>query len=247
MKEHYVYEHWLDGQCFYVGKGSYSSNRAYNFYNCCRNEDWVNYVSNRHNEIKVVIVKEFEDEDEAYDYEKIVSEKRLLQNYPLQCRMIGKDKTTEKFINFRKGKKFPEHSKKMSGEGNPMFGKKRLDISEKFRGNGNPMFGITGEEHPMYNKKHTEESRKKISENHVDVSGINNPMAKSVVLTDINLNILQEFSLVKYALNGSWKNNLKGFKGAGFLRKQMREKTSFEGYYLLYKNEWEKIKNAKNI
>lgn len=40
-----------------------------------------------------------------------------------------------------KGKKRPEHSKAMSGSGNPMFGNLREDLQEKFKGEGNPMFG----------------------------------------------------------------------------------------------------------
>lgn len=36
--------------------------------------------------------------------------------------------------------------------------------------------GITGSSHWMYGKKHTEETKMKMSNNHVDVSGKNNPM-----------------------------------------------------------------------
>lgn len=36
-------------------------------------------------------------------------------------------------------------------------------------------FAISGENHPMYGKHHTEEAKKKISENHWDCSGENNP------------------------------------------------------------------------
>ena len=35
---------------------------------------------------------------------------------------------------------------------------------------------LKGENHPMYGKNHSEETLKKISENHADVSGENNPM-----------------------------------------------------------------------
>lgn len=48
------------------------------------------------------------------------------------------------------------------------------ECSNKSRsGENHPMFG---EESPFKNKKHTEESKKLISENHIDVSGENNPM-----------------------------------------------------------------------
>ena len=35
---------------------------------------------------------------------------------------------------------------------------------------------MSGKNHPMFGKKHSEESKKKISDNHHDVSGKNNPM-----------------------------------------------------------------------
>jgi len=62
------------------------------------------------------------------------------------------------------------------GENNPA---KRLEvrikISESLMGENNPMFGRTGENSPWFNRKHTEETRKIMSENHADFSGENNP------------------------------------------------------------------------
>jgi group I intron endonuclease len=60
--------------------------------------------------------------------------------------------TKEKISKARKGKKNPEHSKRMIGENNPMYGKKRSAESiEKVRKSN------TG-------RKHTEESKKKMSD-----------------------------------------------------------------------------------
>ena len=45
-------------------------------------------------------------------------------------------------------------------------------------GDKNGMYGdhrFAGENNPMYGKKHSEETRKKMSEHHADVSGENNP------------------------------------------------------------------------
>jgi group I intron endonuclease len=39
-----------------------------------------------------------------------------------------------------------------------------------------PRVILSGEDHPMYGKKHTDESRRKISKNHADFSGEKNPM-----------------------------------------------------------------------
>ena len=49
---------------------------------------------------------------------------------------------------------------------------------EKVYGEYNPMHGVSlsEEEHGMYGKTHSQESRRKISKNHADVSGKNNPM-----------------------------------------------------------------------
>lgn len=51
-----------------------------------------------------------------------------------------------------------------------------------FRRKFNPAmcYGIKkGKDHPMYGKKHSDESRKKISDNHHNVAGKNNPKAKT--------------------------------------------------------------------
>lgn len=45
-------------------------------------------------------------------------------------------------------------------------------------GENNPFYGVHryGEDNPFYDKKHTDKTRKKMSENHWDCSGDNNPM-----------------------------------------------------------------------
>lgn len=68
--------------------------------------------------------------------------------------------------------KYTEESKKKiseanKGEKNGMYGR---------TGELAPMYGKTGEKHPMYGKHHSEESRRKISENHADFSGEKHPM-----------------------------------------------------------------------
>lgn len=52
------------------------------------------------------------------------------------------------------------------------------------RGEKNPFFGnhsFSGENHPMFGKKHSEETRRKMSERHYDASGGHNPNAKAVI------------------------------------------------------------------
>lgn len=55
---------------------------------------------------------------------------------------------------------------------------KKMENRPKQCGEKNGMYGdhrFTGENNPMYGKKHSEETRKKMSEHHADVSGENNP------------------------------------------------------------------------
>lgn len=49
-------------------------------------------------------------------------------------------------------------------------------------GTNNHMYGRTGEKHHRYNIRHSEETRQLISAKHHDVSGENNPRAKSIKL-----------------------------------------------------------------
>lgn len=49
-------------------------------------------------------------------------------------------------------------------------------------GKNNHMYGRTGEKHHRYNIRHSEETRQLISAKHHDVSGENNPRAKSIKL-----------------------------------------------------------------
>tara|TARA_R110000824_G_scaffold47256_1_gene134785 strand:+ start:492 stop:1151 length:660 start_codon:yes stop_codon:yes gene_type:complete len=62
--------------------------------------------------------------------------------------------------------------------------KRKMSESQKesgrWKGKKNPMYGVSliGPDHGMYGKMHSPESREKISENHHDVSGANNPKAK---------------------------------------------------------------------
>ena len=53
--------------------------------------------------------------------------------------------------------------------------RRMVDNIEKFEGMQKQL-PLTGENHPMYGRSHTKESREKISKNHADISGKNNPM-----------------------------------------------------------------------
>ena len=82
--------------------------------------------------------------------------------------------------------------------GNPYAGKTE-DEMEKFRRNqSKTMKGkFCGENHPMYGKYHSDETKQKISENHADVKGKNHPRAKRVAQYDLNGNIIKIWDYAK--------------------------------------------------
>lgn len=111
MKSYYVYEHWLDNQCFYVGKGTYGSlwggkERYEQFQDDRRNKEWKDFVDGKYNEIKIRIVKNFDNEKDAENYEENLSIKRKKQGYPVKCKINGRN---------------------VSGTNNPMSGKNAFE------------------------------------------------------------------------------------------------------------------------
>ena len=75
---YYVYEHWLNGQVIYVGKGK--KNRAVSLQ---RNIYWKETIKDDFFNLKVVIKAYFKDEKDAFDYEKILIHRHLKNNQPL--------------------------------------------------------------------------------------------------------------------------------------------------------------------
>ena len=49
-------------------------------------------------------------------------------------------------------------------------------MSDAKSGDKNPMFGMTGDKNPMFGKTLSDETKKKMSDNHPDISGDKNPM-----------------------------------------------------------------------
>lgn len=91
--KYYVYEHWIDGKVFYVGKGTGA--RAVDFKS--RNKKWLKHVNERFIEIKVNIVKHFDNDLEAIEYEKIHIKKLLnldakLTNVVYNLKMNGSNR-----------------------------------------------------------------------------------------------------------------------------------------------------------
>ena len=101
--KYYVYEHWLDNKCFYVGSGNYK--RPFWFY---RQEAWHDHVGDRKDEIDVKIIQAFETRLEAYDFEKALT---IYHDYILN----------DNLINVKSGNA-------LYGEDNPMYRKSIKDF-----------------------------------------------------------------------------------------------------------------------
>lgn len=101
---YYVYEHWLNGQVIYVGKGKNS--RAVELQ---RNNYWKETVKDDFFKLKVVIKAYFKDEKDALDYEKSLIHKHLKNNQPLTNIEYGniepgfgcETKNTKKEVNIK--------------------------------------------------------------------------------------------------------------------------------------------------
>lgn len=87
--------------------------------------------------------------------------------YPSQLENV---KLLYKKPHHSKGIKRPEHSKLMSGSGNPMYGNLREDLQIKFKGEGNPMYGKSSWNK---NKHWNKEIKDNISESMIEYFKIN--------------------------------------------------------------------------
>lgn len=202
----YVYE-WIrldTNEPFYVGKGK--DDRCYTLTRG-NNQHFNNIVKSI--PCVVNILHDNLEEQVAYDLEAwYINEYRDIIGYDL-CNINdgGEGQTLCGELNGFHGKTHTEewkqeHSKRMSGENNPMFGvryaeEKRKVIGDRQRGEKSCWFGVIGENHPRFGVKATDETRKLISENHADISGVNNPRAEKIGLIDIDTNTILYFDTNK--------------------------------------------------
>ena len=69
--------------------------------------------------------------------------------------------------------KTKNHDRELTAE---EYEEARILFGQLHSGENHPLFGKRGKDAPMYGKHHTEESKKKMKENHADISGENHPM-----------------------------------------------------------------------
>src|SRR5699024_7261455 len=129
-----VYEHWLNNKCYYVGSGRLSRPYEYRIYN----KKWINIFASYEEWKKirnncVVIIKTFDDREEAYEFEKEITIKTTNENHTDVNALNGK--SNPKQLNGYKGKKHKKETiqktsekrkrkGKSKGKNNPMYGKR---------------------------------------------------------------------------------------------------------------------------
>lgn len=156
--KYYVYRHYIEGNTFYVGKGQ--EDRAYVY---GRNKTWKNIVNKNNNNYEIEIIKFFNKEDEAYKFEKELTE---------YYKSIGQ---CEANIMIGKGS--------LRGENNGMYGKKHSEetvkkIKQRLTGvkRGRPsQETIEKIRQSKIGYKHTLGAKNKISKNHANFKGENHP------------------------------------------------------------------------
>lgn len=69
--KYFVYEHWLDNQCFYVGHGIES--RPKGMSKSTRNRKWHNFCNDNFERVEIKIIEEFDNKKKAEDFEKALT------------------------------------------------------------------------------------------------------------------------------------------------------------------------------
>lgn len=133
----YVYEHWLYGECIYVGKGRI--NRPLQF--CKRNDNWKAIVGDNKKDIIVKIIEEFDTNKEALKFEQELTEYYKSIN---QCKGNGKMSGCA-----------------LIGSNNPFYGKHHSEESRHKMSKTRKNKSI-GSDNSFYGKHHSEESKQKM-------------------------------------------------------------------------------------
>lgn len=140
---YYVYEHYLDGEIIYVGKGK--GLRA-----CSegRNSYWTMRVGNRINEVEVKIIGYFELEEDALFFERLLIRRRVSEGYNL-CNVVHNSALQEYLNNEVKIKKKVLTRKNIN----------KIDEDSKGKNLNRESLSITNNSSLSHRFKHIEQTR----------------------------------------------------------------------------------------
>lgn len=187
----------------------------------------------------------FTDEKEAFLKESEIVDENFVKRsdtYNMKCGGDG----------FGSGKNNPMYNVHRYGKDNPFFNKKhseetrlRMTLNHAdFSGEKNPMYGkhlpqeakdkiskankgkFVGEKSPMYGKHPSKEARELMRKNHANVSGNNNPNAKSVLKLDKHGNIITKYETIKDCRNQEHISRRK-------LNNLIKEHILYNGFYFV--------------
>lgn len=168
-----------------------------------RNKVWQEFAKDGY---EIEILKYFNNERDALDYEHEMQEYYWSIGQCKAC-LNYTEEWRNNIRNAIKGKKRSEEY--------------RMLLSEKIKGENNPFFG----------KKHTEETKRKISETlklksgstteetlkklSKASAGSNNPRAQIIIMKDLNDNIIKTFKMKKEAVDYIYNKNLTKYSKSG--------------------------------
>lgn len=117
---------------------------------------WREEIKNNSHLFKTIVIEKFKSRKDAYKREEIIHRHLKVDKNPLY---INKSLAIAngKFGSGFSGKKHTKErnqklSEKTKGVPRPYARRKRPDHSERMKGKNNPMFGIRGEKHPLFKK-----------------------------------------------------------------------------------------------
>ncbi len=151
------------------GRGYETSTR---FFNAILKYGWNNFEhiilkenlsQNDANELEIKLIKQYHTQDEKYGY-NITSGGQNFSHSEETKRKIGLSNSKALKGKTHSTEWSKKMSKKFSGEGNPFYGKHHSEETKK-KISENRKGKKTGKEHPMYGKKHSQEDLEKMSQN----------------------------------------------------------------------------------
>ena len=178
MERYYVYEHWLDGKCIYVGHGN--ENRIAHLGRSNKNHRKL--IKGRRKEVEVVIHAIYHNKRLAATMEEYRTIE-LMKTYDLTNKMYGYSAPGK--MNGFYGKSHTEETKRLlsrANTGKPGWAKGKIFSGETRRKMSVAKTGTKvcdktklkiskatkGEKNPMYGKTHSEESMESMVKNRKD-------------------------------------------------------------------------------